>query len=150
MGLSNATIFNPSTASQGSMTGALYSMLGVALILTTDMHHAMLASIVESYKAFPATGTFPAAEVMAVTIGKTVTLAFRIGVQMAMPFLIVGTLIQIGFGLLGRLMPQLQIFFLALPIQIFVGLMIFAMTLSVGMMYWLGSFDNVVSNALSP
>jgi flagellar biosynthetic protein FliR len=145
IGLSNSTIFNPSTATQGSMTGALYSMVGVAMILSTDMHHAMLASVVESYKSFPANGHMPGSEAMATTIARTVSLAFRVGAQMAMPFLVVGTLIQVGFGLLGRLMPQLQVFFLALPVQIFVGLLLFAMTLSVGMMYWLNAFDSIVS-----
>jgi flagellar biosynthetic protein FliR len=150
IGLSNSTIFNPATATQGSMTGALYSMFGVALILSTDMHHAMLASVVDSYKTFPANGHIPGVEAMAQTIGKTVAAAFRIGIQMSMPFLVVGTLIQVGFGLLGRLMPQIQVFFLALPAQIFIGLLLFAMTLSVGMMYWLNGFDSVVSQALLP
>lgn len=147
-GFSNAMIFNPSTAAQGSMTGALYSMLGVALILITDMHHYMLASIVDSYHTFPANGHLPGAGDMSETISRTVTLAFRIGIQMAMPFLVVGTLIQVGFGLLGRLMPQVQVFFLAMPVQIFLCLVIFAMTLSVGMMYWLNGFDSVVTQSL--
>ena len=147
-GYSNATLFNPATQAQGTMTGTLYSMLGVALILMTDMHHFMLASIVESYQTFPANGHIPGIEMMSETIGKTITLSFRIGVQMAMPFLVVGTIIQIGFGLLGRLLPQVQVFFLAMPVQIFLSLVIFALTLSTAMMYWLDAFDASVRQGL--
>ncbi len=42
--------------------------------------------------------------------------------------IVVGLLVQIGFGLLGRLMPQVQIFFLAMPLQIFLSLVLLAMT----------------------
>jgi flagellar biosynthetic protein FliR len=148
-GFANAAIFNPATATQGSMIGALYSSLGVALILMTDMHHYMLAAIVDSYRSFPAGAHLPDAGALSEAIGRTVTLAFRIGVQMSMPFIVVGTIIQFGFGLLGRLMPQVQIFFLAMPVQIFLSLMILALTLSSGMMYWLNNFDAVVTQSLS-
>jgi flagellar biosynthetic protein FliR len=149
-GFSNAMIFNPQTASQGTMVGTLYSVVGVMLILTTDLHHYMLASIVESYNAFPSGGSLPGTAALSEAINRTVSLAFKTGVQFAMPFIVIGTLVQVGFGLLGRLMPQVQIFFLAMPVQIFLSLVMVSLTLSVGMMYWLDGFDAVVTQSLMP
>jgi flagellar biosynthetic protein FliR len=139
-GFSNALVFNPLTASQGSLMGALYSTLGVTLLLVTNLHHVMLASVVESYQIFPAIAQTPDMESMSDTVARTVNVAFKIGVQIALPFIVVGVLIQMGLGLLNRLMPQLQIYFIALPAQIAISLVMLAMVLSAGMMFWLSEY----------
>jgi flagellar biosynthetic protein FliR len=149
-GLSNATLFNPATEAQGSIISAVYSSLGVTILLVANFHHQMLASVVDSYQLYPATGAFPAMGDLLETISKTVTVAFKIGVQMAIPFLVVGTLVQIGFGVLGRLMPQLQIFFVAMPLQIFLSLLILALTLSSSVIYWLNGYETILSQSTNP
>ncbi len=148
-GFSNALVFNPATASQGTLVGALYSVTGVTLLFVTNMHHYMLASVVDSYMVFPANGTLIDIKSVYEVIAQTVNVAFKLGVQLALPFLIVGTLVQVGFGLLGRLMPQVQIFFLALPVQILLSLVMLTMVLSAGMMFWLSSFENAVGGVLA-
>lgn len=149
-GFSNALVFNPMTATQGSVIGALYSITGVVLIFVTNMHHYMLASVVDSYTLFPAMAKAPEMRPIMEVAVQTVSAAFRIGIQLATPFLIVGTIVQLGFGLLGRLMPQIQIFFLALPVQILMGLVMLTMVFSAGMMFWMNSFDSLVNDALNP
>lgn len=147
-GFSNASIFNPATASQGTLFGTLYSALGVALLFMTNMHHVMLAALVDSYQAFPVKEGIPGAETLSEAIGRTLGAAFSVGVRMAMPFIVVGTLVQAGFGVLGRLMPQIQVFFLAMPVQIFLSLVIFSMALSAGMLYWIDAYGAVIAQAL--
>jgi flagellar biosynthetic protein FliR len=149
-GYSNALVFNPMTATQGSLIGALYSVLGVTLLFVTNLHHYMLASVVDSYALFPANGHMLDVESTLQIIQRTVSVAFKIGVELATPFLIVGTLVQVGFGLLGRLMPQVQIFFLALPVQILISLVMLTMVLSAGILYWLNAFQNALGGAINP
>ena len=149
-GFSNALVFNPATATQGSVIGALYSMLGVTLLFVTNLHHYMLASVVESYQLFPATGHLLDVESAFEVIRRAVSAAFKIGVELATPFLIVGTLLQIGFGLLGRLMPQVQIFFMALPLQILLSLVMLTMVLSAGILFWLNAFEGAIGGAFTP
>lgn len=149
-GYSSALLFNPVSDSQGSLIGSIYSMLGVTLLLVMNLHHYMLATVVDSYQIFPAIGALPDMGSMAEVISRTVTVAFKIGVQIAMPFLIVGLIMQIGFGVLGRLMPQIQIFFLALPAQIAVGLIMLTMVLSAGMLFWVSGYESIVTGALVP
>jgi flagellar biosynthesis protein FliR len=146
---SNAFIFNPVTAVQGSVTGALYSMLGVTLLLLTDMHHMMLAALVNSYTMFPAIDALPDAGFLFETVRKAVAASFLVGVQLSMPFLIVGLVIQVGFGLLSRLMPQIQIFFMAQPVQIGISLIMIAMTLTTGMAMWARAYTRSVEFFLS-
>jgi flagellar biosynthetic protein FliR len=149
-GYSNAQIFNPVTSTQGSLVGSLYSTLGVTLLFVTNLDHYMLASVVESYTVFPGTGHLIDARSAYEVILHIVSLSFETGVQLAMPFLLVGLLLQIGLGVLGRLMPQVQIFFLAMPMQIFISLVILSMVISVGMLYWLNNFQGVLGGAFSP
>ncbi|MBU6474638.1 MAG: flagellar biosynthetic protein FliR, partial [Alphaproteobacteria bacterium] len=111
--------------------------------------HQMLAAVVNSYKLFPA-GVFPDAGSVSDVVTRATSLAFRVGVQITLPFIVVGTLLQLGLGILSRLMPQLQIFFIALPVQIFLSLLLLTMTMSAGVLYWLDSYGNVLSSSLIP
>ncbi len=150
MGLSAATMLNPTTEGQGAMISAVYSSLGVTILLATDLHHQILAAVVDSYHLYPAGAHLPDMADVAQAIGRIVTVAFRIGVQVSIPFIVVGTLIQMGFGVLGRLMPQLQIFFLALPAQIFLGFLMLSGTLAAGTLYWLNGYETVLTQSLTP
>jgi flagellar biosynthetic protein FliR len=53
--------------------------------------------------------------------------AFAIALQLAGPFLLAGTVWQFALGLLSRLVPQLQVYFAAMPGQIAGGLLLLAM-----------------------
>jgi len=140
-GISNAQIFNPSLATQGSVFGAFLSVLGMTLVFVTNMHHLMIHGFVESYHMFPL-GQVPDTGDMAELISKTVASAFMVGFQMAMPFVIISLVLYIAMGVLSRLMPQLQVIMLAVPGQILLALITFGMAISALMLYWLSSLDN--------
>lgn len=147
-GLSNANIFNPATESQAAVISALYSALGVTLIFATNTDHNMLAAVVNSYQLFPAKDGFPDMGSLSEAISKTTTLAFKVGAQLAFPFLVVGTLMQVGLGLLGRLMPQIQIFFVAMPLQILLSFLIMLVAVSVGVIYWLDGYSTMLGKSM--
>lgn len=56
--------------------------------------------------------------------------AFKIGLQLSAPFLVFGLVFNIGLGVLARLMPQMQVYFVGVPLSIFIGFMIFAAVLA--------------------
>jgi flagellar biosynthetic protein FliR len=118
--------------------------------MVLNLHHYLIATIVDSYITVPATGAMPDLAAFAEIVARTVTLAFKIGVLMAMPFIVIGLIVQAGAGVLGRLMPQLQIFFLLLPGQILIGLMILTIVLSTSILYWANSYEATVAQALAP
>jgi len=148
-GLANAQVFNPAENAQGSIIGAVYSLVGVVMIMVTDFHHYMLKSAVYSYEMFPTNTGFPDIGSMTEAISMCVNTAFKVGVEIALPFIIVVTLLHIGMGLLGRLMPQMQIFFVAIPIQITLTLIILITTISYGTIYWLNEYETLLTNILS-
>ena len=73
---------------------------------------------------------------------RTIASAFVIGVQMAAPFIVFGLVFYLGVGILGRLMPQLQVFFIAMPATISVGLILLAILLAMMMGWYLMHFEN--------
>lgn len=139
-GLGNAQLFNPAFSAQGSLVGAFLSVTGILVLMATNMHYMLFFGLVESYNMFPV-GAIPdtgsMAELMAVAVSKS----FLIGVQIASPFIIVGMLIYIGMGVLSRLMPQIQVFMLAIPLQILVSLLTLSIILSAAFLFWIGQFE---------
>ncbi|MEC7701366.1 MAG: flagellar biosynthetic protein FliR [Pseudomonadota bacterium] len=141
VGLGNAQLFNPLMSSQGSLLGAFLSIAGVTLLFVTNLHHLMLLGLLESYHAFPV-GQLLQAQSMAEMIGQVVASSFRIGIQMSIPLIIIGTVMYIGMGVLARIMPQIQVFMLALPLQILIGFITLAVTAAAMLLFWLQEFEN--------
>ena len=141
-GLSVAQAADPTNGGiQGAIIGSFLSFLGITLIFATDLHHVALAAIHDSYMIFSPTDPlmFGGMAQMAIEV---VASAFVIGVQMAAPFIVFGLVFYLGVGILGRLMPQLQVFFIAMPATIMVGLILLALLLAMMMGLYLMHFEN--------
>ncbi len=141
-GLSGAQGADPiNGGAQGALIGAFLSMLGVTLIFATDLHHVALMAIRDSYTIFPPTQSlmFGDAAQMAV---QSAASAFVVGVQMSAPFIVLGLVFYLGMGILARMMPQLQVFFVIMPATIWVGLILFALLLAMMMGWYLTHYES--------
>lgn len=140
-GISNAQVFNPSLAVQGSVFGAFLSVMGVTLLFVTNLHHLLLMGLVESYEMFPIGGVVNTGS-MAELMARAVSASFLTGFQIAIPFVVISLVLYIGMGVLSRLMPQVQVFMLALPIQILLALVTLSITLSASMLFFISRFED--------
>jgi len=142
VGLSMAMAADPTqTGIQGAIFGSFLSFLGMVLIFATDLHHLALAATFDSYMVFPLDAPLMFDDAAQLAI-RTVASAFSIGIQMAAPFIVFGLVFNLGAGILARLMPALQVFFLLMPANIFVGLALFGLLLSMMMGWYLTAFEN--------
>ena len=137
LGLGFVTAVDPTHGQQGVLVGNFLAMLGVTLIFATDLHHLVIAALDDSYKLF-APGEIPLLGDVAALTTRTVATAFRIGIQLSAPFLVFGLLFNLGLGILSRLMPQMQVFFVGLPLSILLGLLILMLVLGAMMTVFLG------------
>jgi flagellar biosynthetic protein FliR len=144
LGLGFSMAVDPTQDQQSVMVSNFLAILGVALIFATDMHHLAIGALDESYNLFKPGTVLPSGDVAELMIS-TVSGAFRVGIQLAAPFLVFGILFNVGLGVLARLMPQLQVFFLGLPASIMIGFAIL-MTL-VGVL--MGTFLEYLGEVLS-
>lgn len=147
-GISNAQMFNPTMAMQGSLFGAFLSVMGVTMLFVTNLHHLLIHGLVESYHSFPV-GNVPDTSSMAELVAKAVGASFMIGFQISIPFVIISLMIYIGMGVLSRLMPQIQVFILAIPIQILLALFTLSLTISAIMLFWTTRFEESMIYFLS-
>ncbi|HVZ68260.1 MAG TPA: flagellar biosynthetic protein FliR [Rhizomicrobium sp.] len=130
-GLAYAQTVDPTMGVQGAIVGTFFSLLGTVMIFATNMHHLAIGAIEGSYRMLPPGGSFPTGDLAELAIRYT-SGAFLMGLELAAPFIVFGFVVTASIGLLARLMPQLQVFFIAMPINILAGFLI--MMLVIGSM----------------
>jgi flagellar biosynthesis protein FliR len=137
-GAQGADIING--GAQGALIAAFLSMLGAVLIFATDLHHVAIMAIRDSYMIFKPTDPlmFGDAAEMAV---QSAASAFVVGIQMSAPFIVLGLVFYLGMGILARMMPQLQVFFVVMPATIWVGLILMALLLTMMMGWYITHFE---------
>lgn len=140
-GLSVATAADPMQGGvQGALIGSFLSMLAVTLIFATDLHHVALAAIYDSYTVFSPTAPLMFGDALKMAL-EAAAGAFVIGIQMSAPFIVFGLVFYIGLGILARLMPQLQVFFIAMPATVAVGLLLMLLLIGMMMGWYLTHFE---------
>ena len=141
-GLSSAMAADPTqTGVQGAVFGSFLSFLGMVLIFATDLHHMALAATYDSYMVFPLDAPIMFEDAAQLAL-RTVSSAFGIGIQMSAPFIVFGLVFNLGAGILARLMPAMQVYFVLMPANIMVGLILFALLLTMMMGWYLTGFEN--------
>lgn len=140
IGIAFAQTADPTQTQSGQLVAVFLSVMGVALIFATGLHHMFLAGIVGSYDVISLGAAPPVGDAAELALQTTAS-AFRVGFQIAMPVVAAGLIFRVGLGVLSRLIPSIQVFFVALPLQILGGLVVFALGLSTGMLIWLDSIQ---------
>lgn len=138
-GLSGAMIFDPTQGMQTVIVSRFISILAVVLIFATDLHHLMLVGMVRSYALFR-----PGADIMmgdfAMLSVQMLAQSFALGLQMAAPFLVYGLVFNTGLGLMARLTPQIQVFFISQPLGIILSLTLLLVLIGMIMTVFLDRF----------
>lgn len=147
--LANALVRDAIAEQQSSLIATFLSMLGMVLIIVTDMHHLMIRSAVESYSLF-LPGQPLAFGDFSEMLSRRLADSFKLGVQLSSPFLLIAMVYYVGLGILGRLMPVLPVFIVVMPLQIAGQLTLLALSLSAMMMYFLSRFEDSIIVFLEP
>ena len=112
-------------------------------MFATDMHHLVIAALNDSYTIFSPGELMPSGDVAALAT-RTFATAFKIGIQLSAPFLVFGLVFNLGLGVLSRLMPQMQVFFVGVPLSILVGFLILLLVIGAMMGTFLDYFGGVL------
>jgi flagellar biosynthetic protein FliR len=135
--------------SQVTSIGNFLSMATVVLIFTTDLHYLMLKSLADSYTLF-LPGKFLVMEDFSTHAIQTMNGAFRMAMQMAAPYIVVGVILFLAMGIIARLMPNIQIFFIMVAPQLLISFFILMVTISSILMWYLDYFKDSLSGFLAP
>ena len=143
LGLGFVTAVDPTQGQQGLLIGNFLTILGMTLLFATDSHHLVIAALNESYRIFSPGELMPSGDVAALAT-RAFAAAFKIGMQLSAPFLVFGLVFNIGLGVLARLMPAMQVYFVGVPLSIMAGFLILALVLTGMMATYLNYFIGVM------
>src|ERR1700754_5207461 len=143
LGLGFVPAVDPTQGQQGLLIGNFLTILGLTLLFATDTHYLVIAALNESYRIFSPGEVFPSGDV-AELAARAFAASFKIGMQLAAPFLVFGLVFNLGLGVLARLMPQMQVYFVGVPLSILAGFLIFSLVLVAMMGTFLNYFTGVM------
>lgn len=141
--LSFAQTTNPSMGQSSTAVSTFLSMLGLTLIMATDLHHLFIGAIVKSYDLFPFTRAVPVNDAATLAV-RTVADSFSLGLQLAAPVIVFSLVFNLAVGLVGRVMPAFQIFFVASPLSVILGLSLLALSLGGIAMVWTDRYRDLL------
>jgi flagellar biosynthetic protein FliR len=143
LGLGFVTAVDPTQGQQGVIVGNFLAILGLTLLFALDLHHLVIAALNDSYRLFRP-GEVPPMGDAAALATQTIAGAFRIGVQLSAPLLVFGLLFNLALGVLARLMPQMQVYFVATPLTIVLGFLVLLLILGTMMGTFVGYVESVL------
>ena len=141
IGFSNAQAFDPTTLNQSIIIETFMSIIAITVIFITDMHHLMIKAVIDSYHLFPVGKVLPFGD-FANHLSSSLSSSFTTGFKLGAPFIAFTIIFYTGMGLVSRLMPQLNIFLLSLPLQIYLGLSLLFITIPTIILWFIRYFDN--------
>jgi flagellar biosynthetic protein FliR len=145
LGLGFVMAFDPSQGQQGVIVGQFLLLVAMAMVFAADLHHLAIMALSNSYTLFRP-GEIPPVDDAVALVTKIVAQSFLIGVQISAPFLVFGLIFNLGLGVLSRLMPQMQVFFVGLPISILAGLLILMFVVAAMMATFISHIGSVLSS----
>ena len=128
MGLAMAQILDPLTGERTQPMGSLLEIIFIILFLEANGHHLLLLIISRSYETFPA-GSIPTIPVLTGGIIKATSTMLLVGLRLAAPLLAAFLLLIVLLGVLARMVPEMNILFISMPLRVGLGLLMVAIFL---------------------
>jgi flagellar biosynthetic protein FliR len=122
MGLAMAEVLDPLTEESTQPLGSLLEMIFILLFLSANGHHLLLMIISKSYDVFPA-GRIPSVPVLTAGVVKAGSAMFIAGLKLAAPMLAAFLLLMVVLAVLARIVPEMNILFISLPLRVGLGLL---------------------------
>jgi flagellar biosynthetic protein FliR len=126
VGLSSAVLFDPAFGATGTALSRLLGLGAIVTLFASGMHALPIAALAGSYAVIAAGSPFPA-EFAAQAVVRSAAASFALAFQLAGPFVLAGIVFQLALGLMSRIVPQMQVYFVAMPAQIIGGLALMAL-----------------------
>ena len=138
-----AQFFDPTQQIQSAILSTFLTLFGLMVIFVGDLHLLMLRAAFDSYAVFPPAALPPIDGFVEVATG-FVADSFNLGLRIAAPFVVYALILYLGMGLMNRLMPQMQVFFIVMPLNILLGMLVFTVTIGAGLLLFADYFEGAI------
>lgn len=140
-GLAAAQSFDPAQGSQSVIVASFVSLTAITMIVVLDLHHLMIQGFAHSYIKFPVGEAIPY-EDFAILITRFVSEAFALGFQLAAPFIVYALIFNLSLGLIARMIQGFQVFFIGMPMNLFMGFVLMSLLIGSLMQLFLDRFES--------
>ncbi len=123
MGLSMASMFDPSTRMQVTVTGNIYNYFVMLLLVVTNMHYYVIRAILDSFTSFPvgqAVFRTGLKDILVDFVGNYLLISLRI----VLPFFCCMLIINVVLGVLSKAAPQMNMFVVGIQIKVLAGVLV--------------------------
>jgi len=148
IGLTNMFSFDPITAQQSQLMIGFLNLMAMTLIFATDCHHLMIRALIDSYDLIGPGQPMPTDD-LAHTVVKSLGASSMMGLRLAAPLLVFSITFNTGLALISRLVPQIQVFLVGLPMQILGGTIVLTVCLPAIMLLFISQLTEGVAAFLS-
>ena len=126
MGLAMSSMFDPVTGDDGNIIATLLSMAAMIVFILINGHQFMIESLSYSFKVIPL-GAFKVTEGVMNLIVKFSGSIFILALKISAPIMVAFFLIHLASGIIARVSPSFQVFFVLLPLKIALGIFLLAL-----------------------
>lgn len=134
---------------QGTALGNLLGVSALVMLFATDLHHLILRGLADSYSLFAA-GQFPPIDDFANHAVHLINSSFQMAMKIAAPHIVIGLMIYLGAGIIARLMPNIQIFFLLMAPQLLISFFVLMICASAMMLWYMEFIKDSLAVFLAP
>jgi flagellar biosynthetic protein FliR len=128
VGFSVGGVLDPVSQVETPVFGQLLTIVATLLYFQVDGHHLVLLALGSSFQLIPPFGAHLGSPLLTDVTG-LIQRTYDIGLKLAFPVMGATFLIHVTMGILGRLVPQMNILLTSFPITIAVGLLVLGLGL---------------------
>jgi len=147
MGFALVNVMDPITSAQASILAQFKSFIAMLIFLAINAHHCFLRAIADSFQLVPLFGfrfNSSLVEYLVKLAGNMFIIAIRVGA----PVIVALLLTSVAFGLIARAVPQMNVFIVAFPVKIIIGLAFLAISLPCLLSFLRQLFGDLGTNIL--
>jgi flagellar biosynthetic protein FliR len=143
VGFGMASVYDPLTSAQVTIIGQLQYLAALFVFLLLDGHHLLLRGLAGTFSTAPLGHPFTTAEPLMTLVSRGGSLMFLLSAQIAAPALTALFLTNFAMGLASRMLPQINIFLVGLPVNVVAGLLAIVASLSLLPVIWRGAITGL-------
>jgi flagellar biosynthetic protein FliR len=129
VGFSFGSLIDPLTGNTGGILAQLYAMVGLAIFIAINGDSWVIQGLARTYDAVPLTS---APDVRTLVQGAELAFSgiFTAALQICAPVVVAMLLTDVAFGLVAKMMPQLNVFAVGFPAKVVVGILVIGTSLT--------------------
>lgn len=126
IGFGVASLIDPATRSQAPLLGTALNLLAVVVFFAVDGHHMIIRALSWSLERLPPGRSL--GELEATAVGAQFGVMFAYGLLIVAPAVFALLLLDVALAVMARTMPQMNVFIVAMPLKVVVGLLVLALS----------------------